>query len=310
MNTIKPISKLLTTLLLFMAVLFSGCTTGTKTAGGLKVHFIDVGQADSILIQQGENFMLIDAGNNADNETVKNYLDKQGVKELQYFVGTHSDEDHIGSADYVINSFKVGKVYFPKQTATTKTFKDFTAAVKAKGQGLTVPKVGETFKLGDAQCTVLAPNSSSYKDDNDYSIVIKLTYGETSFLLTGDAEAASESEMLKNGIDLRADVLKVSHHGSKTSSSEDFLKAVKPEYAVISVGKDNKYKHPDQGTMDRLKAIGAVVYRTDENGTVVATSNGKEITFNTKPGSYKGIASADDDAGGTSAGSVGDASAH
>lgn len=265
--------------------------TKVPVNGELKVHFIDVGQADSILIQQGSSAMLVDAGNNADNQTVKNYLDKQGISELNYFVGTHKDEDHIGSADYIINSFKVGKVYFPKQTATTKTFEDFVRVVKGKGLKLTVPSVGESFKLGDATVTVLAPNGSSYEDANDYSIVLKVVYGNTSFLLTGDAESISESEMVNKGLDLGATVLKVGHHGSRSSTSQSFLNKVNPKYAVISVGTGNSYGHPTQDVMNRLKAKNIPVYRTDENGTIVATSDGKQVKFSTNPGSYKGIAS-------------------
>jgi competence protein ComEC len=266
-------------------------TSGVSVNCQLKVHFIDVGQADSILVQQGSSAMLVDAGNNGDSGTIKSYLDKQGVNELQYFVGTHKDEDHIGSADYIINSFKVGKVYFPKQTATTKTFEDFVIAVKNKGLNLTVPVVGSTFKIGDATATILAPNGSGYSDSNDYSIVLKVTFGKTSFLLTGDAEEDSESEMLSKGLDLSATVLKVSHHGSKTSTGQSFLNKVNPKYAVISVGEGNSYEHPNQEALDRLKAKSIPVYRTDENGTIVATSNGVTVTFDTNPGSYTGIVS-------------------
>lgn len=260
-------------------------------SGSLKVHFIDVGQADSILLQQGNQFMLVDAGNNGDARVIKNYLDNQGVSELKYFIGTHKDEDHIGSADYILNSFKVGKVYFPKQTATTQTFKDFSTAVKNKGLSLTVPKPGDQFKLGDALITVLAPKRSNYGDSNDYSIVIKASFGNTSFLLTGDAEAESEKEMLESGMDLSATLLKAGHHGSRTSTSKAFLDKVNPKYAVISAGKDNKYGHPAQETMDRFKNKGIKVYRTDEQGTIIATSDGEAITFNRDPGSYKGIVS-------------------
>jgi competence protein ComEC len=257
--------------------------------GELRVSFIDVGQADSILLQQGNEFMLIDAGNNGDIQTVKDYLTSQGVKELQYFIGTHKDEDHIGGADGVINSFKVGKVYFPKQVATTQTYKDFVTAVKNKGMSLTVPKVGEQFKLGEAAVTVLAPNSSEYEDSNDYSIVVKVAFGSTTFLLTGDAEARSEKELVATGKDLSATLLKVGHHGSLTSTSQAFLDKVNPKYAVISAGTGNKYGHPAQEIMDKLKAKGIKVFRTDEQKTIVATSNGKDISFNVKPGSYKGI---------------------
>jgi competence protein ComEC len=253
-------------------------TSRDRTVNGkLKVHFIDVGQADSILLQQGDIFMLVDAGNNEDSDIIKAYLEKQGVKELQYFVGTHKDEDHIGSADNIIKSFKVGKVYFPKQTATTKTFEDFVKAVKEKGLALTVPKVLDTFKLGEANITVMAPNGTKYEDANDYSIVLKVEYGSTSFLLTGDAESVSESEMLAKGLNLEATVLKVGHHGSRSSTGKDFLNAVNPKYAIISVGKGNSYGHPTKDVLDRLKAKNIPIYRTDENGTIVVTSDGSVV---------------------------------
>lgn len=265
--------------------------TNTVVSGELKVHYIDVGQADAILIQQGTEAMIIDGGNNEDEGIINSYLNNLGIKELKYVIGTHPHEDHIGSLDYIINSFKVGKVYFPKQTSTTKTFESFVGAVSNSGLKLTAPSVGDTFMLGEAKCTVLAPNGSGYSDDNDYSIVVKVEYGSTSFLFTGDAEATSEMEMVKKGLNLKADVLKVGHHGSKSSTCANFLSAVNPKYAVVSVGKDNSYSHPNQGTMDRLKGAGVQVYRTDENSNIVATSNGTDISFNTSPGSYNGIAS-------------------
>ncbi|MGM9973791.1 MAG: MBL fold metallo-hydrolase [Clostridiaceae bacterium] len=257
-----------------------------KVTGTLKVHFIDVGQADSILIQQGDNAMLIDGGNRADDNTVKSYLDSQGITDLQYVIGTHVHEDHIGGLSYIINSFKVGKIYFPRQTATTKVFESFVTAAKNKGLNFTLPEVGKTFKLGEAVCTILAPKSSSYSGSNDYSIVLKVVYGNNSFLFTGDAEAVSEMEMVNGGLNLKADVLKLGHHGSKTATVTNFLKAVNPKYAVISVGEDNKYGLPSQSVMDRLKNDNIPVYRTDESGTIVATSDGNTIKFNTKPGSY------------------------
>jgi competence protein ComEC len=266
----------------------------SKTVTGqLKVHYIDVGQADSILVRQGNSNMLIDAGNNGDAQVIKNYLDNQGVKSLDAVIGTHAHEDHIGSMDYIINSFKVGNVYFPKQTATTNTFKDFVSSVKNKGLKLTAPKVGSTFNIGDAIVTILAPNGTGYDDANDYSIVVKVTFGNTSFLLTGDAEAESEGQMVSKGLDLSATVLKVGHHGSKSSTGQSFLDKVNPKYAVISVGKGNSYGHPTQDVMNRLKAMKVPVYRTDESGTVVATSNGTNVSFNVSPGSYKGIVSSD-----------------
>ncbi len=279
----------------FFIVFFIGCSFGAQQSANegsgsvgdkLKIHFIDVGQADSILIQQGDNAMLIDAGNNEDSETVKNYIANQGIKKLDYVVGTHPHEDHIGGLDYVINNFQIGKIYMPKVTSNTKTFEDVVTAIKNKGMQVTSPAPGDSFKLGEADCKILAPNSASYEDLNNYSIVIKVTYKNNSFMFTGDAEAISEAEMLNKGFDVKADVIKIGHHGSSSSTSDEFLKKVNPKYAVISAGKDNDYGHPHKETMKKLKDSGITVYRTDESGTIICTSDGNNISFNTKPGSY------------------------
>lgn len=260
-------------------------TSGTFNNSGeqLKIHYIDVGQADCILLQQGNENMLIDAGNNDDEKTIKNYLQSIGVNEFKYVIGTHPHEDHIGSMDYIMNSFKVGKIYFPKASSTSKTFENFVNAVKNKNMQFTEPKVGDTFNLGQAKCTILAPNSSQYDELNNYSIVLKVEFGNNSFLFTGDAEDVSEKEMLSKGFDLKADVLKVGHHGSSSSTTREFLNAVNPKYAVISVGKGNKYGHPNDETIQKLHAKGIEIYRTDESGTIVATSDGNNISFSTSP---------------------------
>lgn len=262
----------------------------TTPAGQLKVHFIDVGQADSILIQtpNGKN-MLIDAGNNNDGSKVVSYLQNLGITKLDIIAGTHPHEDHVGGMDTVINMLQVGKVYMPKVTSNTKTFEDVITAIKNKGLNITTPTPGTTVDLDSSvKLEILAPNGNTYEDLNNYSIVFKLTYGSKSFLFTGDAEDVSEREMLAKGYNLKADVLKVGHHGSNSSTTSEFLSAVAPQYAVISVGKDNEYGHPTQATMDKLKNASVTVYRTDENGTIVATCDGNTITFSTTPGSYNG----------------------
>ncbi|WP_258881048.1 ComEC/Rec2 family competence protein [Clostridium tagluense] len=258
-------------------------------AGELKVHYIDVGQADSILIQQGSQNMLIDAGNNADDKLVVEYLKKQGIEKIDVLIGTHLDEDHIGGLDTVIKTFDIGKIYMPKVTKTTDTFKDVVLAIKAKNMKVSVPKVGETFKIGNSECTIIAPNAETYEGSNNYSIVTKLKFGNTSFIFMGDAESISEGQILQKQLDISADVIKIGHHGSKSSTGQKFLDTVNPKYAVISVGKGNDYGHPTQLTMDKLKNKNIVVYRTDENGTIIATSNGKDINFNVKPASYTGV---------------------
>lgn len=254
--------------------------------GNLKIHYLNVGQADSILIQQNGENMLIDAGNNADSSLVVEYLRKQGVHKLDYIVGTHPHEDHIGGLDVVIDTFSIGKVFMPQTTATTQTFKDVVLAVKNKDLKITTPKVENSYNLGGATWTILAPNGSEYNDANNYSIVIKLKFGNNSFIFMGDAEDVSEGQILAKQLDIEADVLKVGHHGSSSSTTTEFLNKVNPKHAVISVGKDNKYGHPYKETMDKLKDKDVEVYRTDESGTIIATSDGNKITFNTVPGSY------------------------
>jgi len=258
-------------------------TIPTTTNGNIKISYIDVGQADSILIQQGNSSMLIDAGNNADSNTVKNYISQQGITQLDYVIGTHPHEDHIGGLDYVINSFKIGKIYMPKATSTTQTFQDVLTAIKNKGMQITTPIPGDSFKLGDATCTILGPINSNSSDLNTYSIVIKVTFGSKSFLFTGDAQTSNEQDMINAGYNLSADVLKVGHHGSNTSTSQAFLDKVNPTYAVISVGKDNDYGHPSSTVLSRLQSKGISIYRTDMNGTIVCTSDGNSINFNCNP---------------------------
>jgi competence protein ComEC len=254
--------------------------TGTGQTDRIEVHFIDVGQGDSIFIETGRDSMLIDAGENNQGDTVLNYLKDQGVEKLDYIIGTHPHSDHIGGLDTVIRALPVETVIMPNVTHTTKTFEDVLNAMEEKGLKITEPAVGDRYTLGLASFQILAPNSASYEDLNNYSVGIKLTFGDTSFLLAGDAEKLSEDEMLKNGIDLSADVLKLGHHGSAYSSGSNFLDVVNPKYAVISVGKDNEYGHPHEETLQAMKDRGIKVYRTDLSGTIVFTSDGHNISIN------------------------------
>lgn len=272
-------------------------------SGSLKVHYIDVGQADSILIQQNGQNMLIDAGNNPDGNLVVSYLKNQGVSKLDYVIGTHPHEDHIGGLDVVIKTFSIGQIYMPKATSTTATFKDVVSAISSKGLKIKTPTVGSTINLGDATATILAPNSSGYEDLNNESIVIKLKYGNNSFLFMGDAEDVLENQILAKQLDIKSDVLKVGHHGSSSSTTSAFLNKVSPKYAVIMVGEGNTYGHPHKSTMDRLKSKEITVYRTDEAGTIVATSDGTKITFNAKPGSYSYNETGSSASGGSASGS-------
>ena len=252
--------------------------------GQLKVHFIDVGQADSILIQTPNNkTMLIDAGNNNDGDFVVSYIKAQGIDEINVLVGTHPHEDHIGGLDTVINTFDIEKIYMPKVSSNTSTYIDVMSAISNKNLQVTTAKAGVTIGFDNSLKTdIIAPNSESYEDSNNFSAVIKMTYQNTSFLFTGDSESISEKEMISAGFDLQADLLKVGHHGSGFSTGALFLKKVSPKYALISVGENNSYNHPDNLVLNRLKTYGAETYRTDKLGTVVATSDGNTITLDKK----------------------------
>ena len=230
----------------------------------LRVYYLDVGQGDSILIVNKGQAMLIDASTNAAGKTVVDDLNKIGITKLDYVVGTHPHEDHIGGLDNVIKAFKIGKVMMPKTTTNTKTYEDVIDAISEKKLKVTVPKVGDTFKVGDANCEVMSIEDNS-ENLNLCSIVIKLEYDGVNYLFTGDAETANEKKRSWPKID----VLKAGHHGSSTSSSQAFLDQTKPQIIVISCGKDNDYGHPHKETMQRYKKLGADIYRTDESGTIL-----------------------------------------
>lgn len=255
-------------------------TSQPTISGKLAVHFIDVGQGDSMLLQLPNNqTMLVDAGPNEAGSTVVSYLQQQGVKKIDYLVATHPHADHIGGMDTVIQAFEIGKVYMPRVTTTTESFESVLRSLQAKGLKITPAKAGLTvLDQNSLKIDFLAPCGSGYEDLNNWSAVLKVQYGNNFFLLTGDAQSESEQEMLASGANLKADVLKVGHHGSHSSTTPTFLKAVSPKNAVISVGAGNDYGHPHQETLAKLAAAGIKVYRTDRDGTVIFVSDGKTLT--------------------------------
>lgn len=278
-------------LLLSMLFALTGCSVSEATQHGmavdtiqaedvlLRVDFLNVGQADCALLSTNGHYMVIDGGNNGDADTILSYLEGQGVEKLDAVVGTHPHEDHIGSLDAIINHFDVDAVYMPKIMHTSKTFEDVLDAVANKGLKIKSPSPGDTIDFNGLEIEVLGPQRE-YKDFNNNSIVLKVNAGETAFLFTGDEEETAEKDILQADYDLQADVLKVGHHGSSTSSSQAFLQAVKPKYAVISVGVGNSYHHPEEEALQRLQSIGAEIYRTDLQGNIVCTTDGKNIAFN------------------------------
>ena len=253
----------------------------SKPEGTLEVHYIDVGQGDATLIKCGSHAMLIDGGNNNKGTTVQLYLKKQGVESLDYVIGTHPDADHIGGLDVIVYKYNCDTVIMPDYEKDTKTYQELVDVIHDKNMKITYPVVGEQYALGEAKFTIIAPNSNSYGGNaNDYSVAILLEYGKNRFLFTGDAEEASEAEMLTNGIDISTDVYKVAHHGSRSASTQEFLNAVHPKYAVISCGEGNSYGHPHAEVLNRLRSMGVEVFRTDEQGSIIASSDGENITWN------------------------------
>lgn len=252
--------------------------TPENPLGRMVVHFLDVDQGDSIFVQlpNGQH-MLVDAGSKDRGKNVVNYLKQAGVKKIDYLVATHPHEDHIGGMAAVLRRFEIDRVYMPKVTHNTKTYEDLLKSIQAEGLKINTASAGvEIINSEDLRAEIIAPNNAAYEDINNYSAVIKLTFGKVSFLLTGDAEAQSEKEMLVNSPSLRADVLKVGHHGSYSSTSQSFLNGVKPKYAVISNGDDNAYGFPHALTLQKLSGI--QVFRTDLHGNVVFTTDGEGLT--------------------------------
>lgn len=245
----------------------------------LVVHFIDVGQGDSTLLESDGEFVLIDAGETEYGDRVVDYIESRGCSKLKYIIATHPDSDHIGGLKTVIESVDAENFITSETNKSTSTWLNVLKAVDDYDLNYIDAKAGETYSFGEASFTVLAPLGESYENYNNYSVVVKAVCGDISFLLTGDAETESEDQMLSAGEDLSADVLKCGHHGSSTSTSDDFLTAVHPAFAIISCGKDNDYGHPHRETVSKLNNRGIAYYRTDTAGTIVAATDGRELSI-------------------------------
>lgn len=246
--------------------------------GILEVFYFDVGQADCTLIKSGDYAILVDAGNTGQDELILGYLDALGIKKLDILVPTHPHADHVGSMASVVQTYEIEMILMSYAYSDSDVYTEFLDAIEEADVPITVPEVGDTYALGDITVTVLAP-VNDYNDLNDASLVIKISYGEVSFLFTGDAESLSETDQLNTGLDLSADVLKVGHHGSISSSTRAYLDAVKPDYAVIQVGMGNSYGHPVQEVLTRLEEMNAKIYRTDLDGTITFSSDGRTLTI-------------------------------
>ena len=261
-------------MLLFMTV---------HSSAQIIVQFLDVGQADAAIVVCDNEILMIDGGNAADSQFIYSYLSNTlNIEHIDYMVSTHPHEDHVGGLAAALNACTVGTVYSPVKEYDDKPFNSFLKYVTEQGKEIVIPRRGDTFNVGGAIVTFLSEADESF-DTNNASLVLRIDYGKISFLFTGDIEMEAEDALLTSGVNLKATILKVGHHGSRSSSSEAFLAAVSPQYAVISVGTDNTYGHPAQETLNRLVLAHATVLRTDKHGTIIFTSDGEKLGLQLTP---------------------------
>lgn len=250
----------------------------------LRVHFLNVGQADSTFIEFGSKTMLVDGGETKSSNDIIKYIEALGYSKIDYVIATHPHADHIGGLPKIIDYFDIGEIFMPNVMHTTKTFENLLYSIQSKGKGLSTPSPGDTLKIDDSNIVFLSPQNKEYDNLNNYSIAFRIDHGRRSFILTGDAEKEPETEMINSGINLKTDVLKLGHHGSDTSSTEGFIKATNPSYSVISIGEGNKYGHPNQTIIDRLIRHNSKILMTYKEGTIIFETDGEELRYKSIPG--------------------------
>lgn len=284
----KKLAKKLTTTIIVIVLLLITSILDIGVEGQLVVHMIDVGQADCFLLIQDDMTALVDCGTRSTGKDAVEYIKALGITKLDYVIGTHPHDDHMGGMYDVITNFEVGTVIIPegKPSSTTNWYTKLTDELETGKYQIRYVKEGDILNLGDATMQVIAAETDLGGDDNNYSICFKVSFGQIDMIMTGDAEREVEEIILESGINIDAEILKVGHHGSDTSSSEEFLDAVSADYALISCGFPNKYEHPIKSTMEKLEERNIEVYRTDESGSIVITITSDDVTFNCEPGDY------------------------
>ena len=256
----------------------------TAVKGELTIHFLDVGEGNATLIESEGKYMLIDGGVNAKSSYVVAYLKKQGIESLNYVIATHYDADHLAGVVGVLHVFPVETIIGPQYSTDTKIYRSFMEQLSAHDYTLISPDVGDEYQMGDITFTVVGPARYGHTDENDDSVAVRIRHGDNSFLIAGDAGAESEQEIAESGVHLKSDVYLVNHHGSETSTTQEFLDLVDPEYAVISSGTEgNNYGHPRKAVLDRLQQKDVKLFRTDIQGEVIVTSDGTGLSFSQEP---------------------------
>lgn len=264
---------------------FAACTflSAAPAFGQTEVHVLDVGQGLSVLVESQGHYLLYDGGDRNKSSYVVSYLKEQGVRELDYMIASHYDSDHLNGLVGALNTVETDQVFCPDYTTDTRVFASFQNLIDQKGIPRQQPAVGSTYQLGDASFQILSPSGTDYGDENNYSIGIRIVDGDSSFLITGDAEAEAEAEICASGLPLESSVYIMGHHGSGTSTSWDLLQKAVPEYAILSCGTGNSYGHPHIESMEKLQAMEIPLFRTDRQGVIIASTDGSSIRWNQEP---------------------------